>query len=106
MQKVIISILALTLAGCSFFPGVHKIDIQQGNVITQEQVDQLRPGMSRSQVRFVLGTPAVTDTFHQDRWDYLYTLQEGGGERQQQRLTLYFDDDKLSRLSGDFRPQP
>ncbi|MCQ2995790.1 outer membrane protein assembly factor BamE [Pseudomonas phytophila] len=94
----------LALAGCSF-PGVYKIDIQQGNVVTQDMIDQLRPGMTRRQVRFIMGNPLLTDTFHADRWDYLYSLQPGGGERQQERVSLIFNgNDQLVSLSGDFMP--
>lgn len=94
----------LALAGCSF-PGVYKIDIQQGNVVTQDMINQLRPGMTRRQVRFIMGNPLLTDTFHADRWDYLYSLQPGGGERQQERMTIVFNaNDQLVSLSGDFRP--
>ncbi|MGY2168500.1 outer membrane protein assembly factor BamE [Pseudomonas gingeri] len=94
----------LALAGCSF-PGVYKIDIQQGNVVTQDMIDQLRPGMTRKQVRFIMGNPLLTDTFHANRWDYLYSLQPGGGERQQERVSLIFNDnDQLASLSGDFMP--
>jgi outer membrane protein assembly factor BamE len=94
----------LALAGCSF-PGVYKIDIQQGNVVTQDMIDQLRPGMTRRQVRFIMGNPLLTDTFHADRWDYLYSLQPGGGERQQERMTVIFNaNDQLVSLSGDFMP--
>jgi outer membrane protein assembly factor BamE len=94
----------LALAGCSF-PGVYKIDIQQGNVVTQDMIDQLRPGMTRRQVRFIMGNPLLTDTFHADRWDYLYSLQPGGGERQQERMTIIFNaNDQLVSLSGDFMP--
>lgn len=94
----------LALAGCSF-PGVYKIDIQQGNVVTQDMIDQLRPGMTRRQVRFIMGNPLLTDTFHTDRWDYLYSLQPGGGERQQERMTVIFNaNDQLASLSGDFMP--
>ncbi|SDS64626.1 outer membrane protein assembly factor BamE [Pseudomonas fuscovaginae UPB0736] len=94
----------LALAGCSF-PGVYKIDIQQGNVVTQDMIDQLRPGMTRRQVRFIMGNPLLTDTFHANRWDYLYSLQPGGGERQQERVSLIFsNDDKLMSLAGDFMP--
>ena len=71
----------LALAGCSF-PGVYKIDIQQGNVVTQDMIDQLRPGMTRRQVRFIMGNPLIQDTFNTNRWDYLYSLQPGGGKRQ------------------------
>lgn len=94
----------LALAGCSF-PGVYKIDIQQGNVVTQDMIDQLRPGMTRRQVRFIMGNPLLTDTFHADRWDYLYSLQPGGGERQQERVSVIFNDnDQLVSLAGDFMP--
>ena len=94
----------LALAGCSF-PGVYKIDIQQGNVVTQDMIDQLRPGMTRRQVRFIMGNALLTDTFHPDRWDYLYSLQPGGGERQQERVSVFFNqNDQLVSLSGDFKP--
>ncbi|WP_085578413.1 MULTISPECIES: outer membrane protein assembly factor BamE [unclassified Pseudomonas] len=94
----------LALAGCSF-PGVYKIDIQQGNVVTQDMIDQLRPGMTRRQVRFIMGNPLIADTFHPDRWDYLYSLQPGGGERQQERISVNFNaNDQLVSLSGDFMP--
>ena len=106
MQKVIISVFCLLiLGGCTYFPGVHKIDIQQGNLVTQEMVDQLRPGMSKSQVRFVMGTPLVMDTFQQNRWDYLLTLKQGSDEEIiRERISLFFKDDKLSYFNGDFRP--
>ncbi len=94
----------LALAGCSF-PGVYKIDIQQGNVVTQDMIDQLRPGMTRRQVRFIMGNPLLVDTFHANRWDYLYSLQPGGGERQQERMSVMFNgNDQLVGLSGDFMP--
>jgi len=94
----------LALAGCSF-PGVYKIDIQQGNVVTQDMIDQLRPGMTRRQVRFIMGNPLLQDTFNTNRWDYLYTLQPGGGQRQQERMSVFFNDsDQLVNLSGDFMP--
>ncbi len=105
MQRIIIfATLLLTLAGCTYFPGVHKIDVQQGNLVTQEMVDQLRPGMTKSQVRFVMGTPLIIDTFQQNRWDYLLTMKKGGEERTQERISLFFKDDKLAYFSGDFVP--
>ncbi|MCY1283333.1 Outer membrane protein assembly factor BamE [compost metagenome] len=94
----------IALAGCSF-PGVYKIDIQQGNVVTQDMIDQLKPGMTRRQVRFIMGNPLITDTFHANRWDYLYSIEPGGGQRQQERMSIYFSDsDQLTALSGDFMP--
>lgn len=87
------------------FPGVYKIDIEQGNIITQEMVDQLRPGMTRRQVTFVMGTPLVRDPFNQDRWDYVYNYQPGGEQRGQERVTVFFEGDVLVSVTGDFRPQ-
>ena len=87
-------------------PIVYRPDIQQGNVVTQEMVNQLEPGMSRRQVRFLLGTPMLIDVFHQNRWDYVYTLTEGWGDMQMKRITLYFEADQLMRIEGDMRPMP
>ena len=97
----LISLIGVTaLAGC-----VYKIDIQQGNIVSQDMVDKLRPGMSRSQSHFALGTPLIQDTFHPDRVDYVYTIQPGGGSRLQERETLFFNsEEQLSGLSGDFVP--
>jgi len=92
--------------GSMDFPGVYKISIPQGNIITQDMVDQLRPGMTKRQVIFVMGTPLVRDPYHQDRWDYVYNFQPGGGERGQERLSVVFEDDQLVSLSGDFEPTP
>jgi len=95
----------IALGGC--FPGVYKIDIQQGNVVTQDMIDELRPGMSKAQVRYIMGNPLITDTFHARRWDYLYSLQTGSGEKSQKRMSLYFNDsDQLIAVSGDFRLKP
>ncbi len=86
------------------FPGVYKISIPQGNIITQEMVDQLRPGMTKRQVIFVMGTPLIRDPFHQDRWDYIYSFQPGGGIRGQERVSVVFVDDLLVSFTGDFVP--
>jgi len=94
---------AASLAGCGF-PGVYKIDVQQGNVVTQEMVDQLRPGMTTRQVRFIMGTPLIQDTFEPDRWDYLYSMQAGHNPREQERISLIFENDQLIGLAGDFVP--
>lgn len=113
MQKTLLKItlagLCSTLITCNNigsmdFPGVYKISIPQGNIITQEMVDQLRPGMSKRQVIFVMGTPLVRDPYHQDRWDYIYSFQPGGGERGQEKITVFFVDDQLVRFEGDFVP--
>ncbi|WP_286236673.1 outer membrane protein assembly factor BamE [Neptuniibacter halophilus] len=106
MQKLLIAaVLTVALTGCSGFPGVYKIDLPQGNVVTQEMVDQLRPGMTQNQVRFVMGSPLVTDTFHEGRWDYIYSMKSGSDDSYtRERISLYFTDGKLSGLNGDFRP--
>ena len=82
-------------------PGVYRLDIQQGNVIDQEMVDKLKPGMDKNQVRFILGTPVLVDTFHADRWEYVFMYSEGGRRREQRHITVYFKDDKLTHVDGD-----
>jgi len=79
----------------------YKIDIRQGNYLTQEMVAQLKPGMTREQVRFILGTPLVADIFHADRWDYVYTFKPGRGDMQLRRLAVFFVDNKLAKVAGD-----
>lgn len=105
MQKLLISlafIASLITSGCA----IYRIDVQQGNVIEQEAVDQLKPGMSKKQVEFLLGTPTLVDPFHLDRWDYLYSYKPGRGKREQTHISLYFTDDKLARIEGDMHPNP
>lgn len=99
----------LALSACNSvssldFPGVYKIGIPQGNIITQDMVDQLRPGMTKRQVIFVMGTPLVRDPYHQDRWDYIYSYQPGGGVRGQEKVSVFFVNDELVSFSGDFLP--
>ena len=107
-NSVLLILTSLLLAcgniGNMDFPGVYKISIPQGNIITQEMVDQLRPGMTKRQVVFVMGTPLVRDPFHQDRWDYVYNFQPGGGVRGQERLSVFFVEDALTNFTGDFTP--
>jgi len=86
------------------FLGPYRPDVHQGNIITQEMVDQLRQGMSREQVRFMLGTPLLTSEFHKDRWDYPYYLNPLKGQVQSRRLTIHFKDNKLERFVSDEMP--
>ena len=79
----------------------YRVEIVQGNVVTSEQVARLRPGMSRAQVRDVLGTPLLTDIFHADRWDYVFWREKPGADREQRKLTVFFEDGRLTRLDGD-----
>ena len=104
MRKLLTSIsviASLFLAACSSdpvvnrLPFVYRIDVQQGNVVNQEMVNQLRVGMNKRQVQFILGAPMLIDPFHADRWDYVYLYNpgsDGNGPASQQRVTLEFED--------------
>jgi len=95
----------LALGGCSArMPSAYTPPLQQGNVIEQESLSRLKPGMTRSQVRFLLGTPLVVDVFRNDRWDYVYFLRRQGQAPQQRRVTVIFDGDQLARIEGDVLP--
>ncbi|KAA0018343.1 outer membrane protein assembly factor BamE [Salinicola corii] len=101
--RTVVLLLAVSLiAGCSYF-GVYKRDIPQGNLITQDMVSQLHPGMSRSQVAYIMGTPLLEAPFSSDQWDYVFYLDEAYGGTVQKRLTLTFQDDQLVDIakSGD-----
>jgi outer membrane protein assembly factor BamE len=80
---------------------VYRMDIQQGNYISQEMVSQLKIGMTKEQVRYVLGTPLVADIFHADRWDYVYYYDPRRGQREARKIAVVFESGKLSRLLGD-----
>jgi outer membrane protein assembly factor BamE len=82
----------------------YRPDVQQGNVITNDMVEQLRAGMTRDQVKFMLGTPLLTDGFHPDRWDYLYYLNPRKGAPQRRNLVIYFKDNRLDRFTSDPMP--
>lgn len=94
---------AKNVDGTMKIPLVYRIDVQQGNVIDQEMVNKLKPGMDKNQVKYIMGTPPITDPFHSNRWDYVYSMEPGGGERQQRRITLYFKDEKLAYVDGDIQ---
>ena len=97
-------ILSLTtVAGCSNigFPGVYRINVDQGNIVDQDMVDQLKPEMTRRQVRFVLGTPIIEDTFNNDRWDYVRILRRGDDTLFRTQLTVIFENDVLANVEGD-----
>ncbi len=101
---------AALLAGCGYLDGARKLvdpyknDVVQGNFVSREQVEFLKPGMTRQQVRDVLGTPLVASVFHADRWDYVFTLERRGVETQKYRMTVYFNGDIMDRVSGDTMP--
>lgn len=103
-------VCAMILASCStekiagVIPGVYHIDVHQGNVVTQEMIDQLKPNMNKRQVTYIMGTPMLVDVFHKDRWDYLYSNAPRGENREFKRISLRFENDELVGLDGDFRP--
>ena len=101
-RLLILGAVCSLLAACNSF-NPYKIDVQQGNVLTQEMVAQLKPGQTREQVRFILGTPLLADIFHQQRWDYVYSYRKGrSGEVETRQFSVYFDkDNRLGRASGD-----
>jgi outer membrane protein assembly factor BamE len=82
----------------------YKIDVVQGNFVSREQVEALQPGMSRQQVRDILGTPLVTSLFHADRWEYVFTIKRPSSEIQTRKLTVFFQGDTLERFEGDEMP--
>ena len=84
----------------------HKIDIPQGNVLSQEMIDKLKPGMTQSQVRFILGTPLIVDPFHTNRWDYIYRLEKEGRLLESRRVTVVFENERLKELQGDVVAAP
>ena len=107
----------LLLAGAALLPACKSVDvpkvpgvtpyrmvIQQGNFVSQEMVSQLKLGMTKEQVRYVLGTPLVTDIFHADRWDYVFYRELADGKREQRNLSVIFEKDKLARVLGDLLP--
>ena len=106
--------IAVALGGCSSWANnpdswlyaisPHRLDVQQGNVVTQDQVDRLKTGMTRVQVRDVMGTPLLTDPFHANRWDYVFTLRQSGRQVQQRNVVLIFDGDNLKTVDAPELP--
>jgi len=82
----------------------YRPDVQQGNFVSQEMIEQVKVGQTREQIMFILGTPLLQDVFHKDRWDYPFYLARGNGELTTSRVTLYFKDDKLERFDGGNLP--
>jgi outer membrane protein assembly factor BamE len=109
MNKTHALLILPLLAGCSSWNPVnaitpHRIEIQQGNVVTQEMLAKLKPGMTPSQVRFVLGTPLIVDPFRDNRWDYAYSLKQKGKVVEQRRVTVIFEKGVLKGIEGDVVP--
>ncbi len=111
-SRAALLLLPVLLSACSYLPEMpslpsltsikpYRIDIQQGNFLSPEMVTQLKVGMTREQVRFVLGTPLVTDIFHADRCDYVFYRELGSGRKEHRSLSVFFADNKLVRFTSD-----
>lgn len=103
----LVAVLALSACGGRGITGLvtpYKIDIVQGNVVTREQAQVLKAGMTRSEVRDVLGSPLLSSVFHADRWDYVFTFKRQGQEPQQRKVSLFFKSDVLERFEADELP--
>ena len=103
IYSLVLSALLLSACNTAKIPGVYRINVQQGNDVSQEMINKVHIGMSKSQITFILGTPLLIDTFHPDRWDYLYSFHPGNGKREQRHITLFFSDDTLDNITGDIR---
>jgi outer membrane protein assembly factor BamE len=102
----LVFLATLALSGCNWFPslGVYKLDINQGNYVTQDMVERLKVDQTRQQVRSAIGSPLLADPFHADRWDYVYEFARQGRTLERRKFTVYFVDDKLARWEGDELP--
>jgi outer membrane protein assembly factor BamE len=99
MQKLTALVLTLLIAGCAF-PGVYKINVQQGNIVTDEELTALSEGMTRRQVQSVLGTPLMVNPVDLSREYYVYTFQRGGGDIKEQRVIIYYDNEQFSHYEA------
>ena len=118
LRLPLLALVALAAAGCTqmtqpfddFIPlvsqfGVYRLDINQGNYLSQDMVDKLKEGQTKVQVRALLGTPLIVSVFRDNRWDYVYLFKRGGRVREHRQFTVYFKDDQLARWEGDEMPQ-
>lgn len=105
---LVIALLAFFLTACgTSVPSIkpYKLEIQQGNVVTSKMLLQLKPGMTKSQVRYIMGTPLIQDSFHGNRWDYFYQMRESGRVTAQRKIFLTFKNGLLDKVNGDVVPQ-
>ena len=100
---VLTLLAALFCTGCALI-GVHRVAIQQGNIITQAMVDQLKPGITREQVAYIMGEPVLRNTFDDDRWDYVYTVEVPNIYNSRMLVSVFFENDVLMYITGDLAP--
>ncbi|SFN06804.1 outer membrane protein assembly factor BamE [Dokdonella immobilis] len=99
----LIALIALAaLSGCGV---LYKLDVQQGNLFNKTQVETLKPGMSKRQVLLVMGSPSIISPFNQNRWDYVSSIKRGRGKMESKDLVLYFENEALARIEGDYFPE-
>jgi len=103
---LIVSILSVFVTACSNYIPAYRIDVQQGNILAQKDIDQIKVGMDKRKIQYILGSPAIADPFHANRWDYNYTFQPGRGKFEKRNITLYFERDLLIKTSGSLQPNP
>jgi len=103
-MPLVLLLLSLVSCGSIEFPGVYKLTIQQGNIVSQEMIDKLKPGMTRAQIQFVLGNPVLADSFDSERWNYIYTIAYPDQPIIKQELIIVFENDRLIRFEGDYVP--
>ena len=106
-MRIFLLVLSLLVTACSSsLPSIkpYKMPIQQGNLVTSKMMMQLKPGMTKTQVRFVMGTPLISDSFHKDQWDYFYQMEKDGAIIEKRRVTLMFEKDLLAKVKGDVIP--
>lgn len=98
--------IVAVLSACSSmkFPGVYRIPVQQGNYLEQDMIEQLEVGLSKRQVRYIMGSPMLEDTFNEDRWDYFYSVRKGDTELRSNHFVVFFENDRLTRWQGDYTP--
>ena len=95
----------LAIAACILLAGcVYRIDVQQGNYVTQDAVAKLKTGMTKAEVRQALGTPLLVDVFHANRWDYFFSHVKGGKAADRKRFSVFFENDKVVSFGGDAQP--
>lgn len=102
LLRLIALIALVALSGCGV---LYKLDVQQGNLFNKTQVETLKPGMSKRQVLLVMGSPSIVSPFNQDRWDYVSSIKRGRGKMDSKDLVLYFENEALARIEGDYFPE-
>ena len=104
LYSILLLLCVFLFAGCSWiqFPSIHKVTVQQGNIVSQDMVDKLKIGMTKIQVQYIMGTPLIVDTFDPSRWDYYYTRVDSNNNKTEQQVSLRFDSDNtLLSVDGD-----